>query len=439
MEGASPLSHTISVRLWERGTPSHSGATEVRSRQWRTLRAAHQGICANKSAVGAGWRRTHAFRRIVLTAAGSQSLSYATRKLLAGFSEDVTLLYGVHVRVTRVASVYKRGQTYWIRFQRHGQEIRRSAKTSSKAIAQQYLAQILEETRRLDRGGRPRRTYKDAVERFASEYMLTLRPATQRRYRSSFRLLEPHFGDCYLDEINKTRLSDFVTARRRGGAMGATIRRDLATLSGICSCAVAWDYIDINPVKAFDKRHIREAPPRTSFPSGAEVERLIAHASPMVGRIIRFLAATGMRQEEAVSLEWSQVSIERREIRLTKTKTSSPRVVPLSDEALAVLIGTPRHITRHNVFWNSDGRRYTHFASQYRNIAKRAGVAWRCHDLRHRFASEFLMRTGDLPALQAILGHRTVTMTMRYSHLVTDHLHRAMARMGTNSGTGPAK
>ncbi|PIK74628.1 hypothetical protein CS379_01420 [Methylobacterium frigidaeris] len=230
-----------------------------------------------------------------------------------------------------------------------------------------------------------------------------------------------------------------MTERRRGGAKGATIRRDLATLSGLCSCAVAWDYIDVNTVKVFDKRHIREAPPRTSFPSEAEVEHLVAHASPMVGRIIRFLAATGMRQEEVVSLEWSQVSAERREVRLKKTKTASSRIVPLSDDALAILASTPRHITGHYVFWNGDGRPYTHFASQYRNIAKRAGVPWRCHDLRHRFASVFLMTTGDLAALQAILGHRTITMTLRYSHLVTEHLHRAMAKMGTKPSTNTAE
>nr|WP_246775862.1 hypothetical protein [Methylobacterium aquaticum] len=49
------------------------------------------------------------------------------------------------------------------------------------------------------------------------------------------------------------------------------------------------------------------------------------------------------------------------------------------------------------------------------------------------------MKTGDLAALQAILGHRTVTMTMRYSHLVTDHLHRAMAKLGTSLGTDTAE
>ncbi len=54
-------------------------------------------------------------------------------------------------------------------------------------------------------------------------------------------------------------------------------------------------------------------------------------------------------------------------------------------------------------------------------------MPFRCHDLRHRFASEFLMATGDIAALQRILGHKTVSMTMRYSHLATRHLHRAMA------------
>ena len=63
----------------------------------------------------------------------------------------------------------------------------------------------------------------------------------------------------------------------------------------------------------------------------------------MAGRVIRFLAETGMRQDEACSLEWSQVSIDRREVRLTKTKTSSPRVLPLNAAARSTITGSPRH------------------------------------------------------------------------------------------------
>ena len=75
------------------------------------------------------------------------------------------------------------------------------------------------------------------------------------------------------------------------------------------------------------------------------------------------------------------------------------------------------------------------FANSFALIARRAGVPFRCHDLRHAFASRFLQATGDIPALQAILGHRSIQMTMRYAHMVTSHLHRAMADFGTKTGT----
>ena len=334
-----------------------------------------------------------------------------------------------------MATVYKRNSTYWVRFQWHGKEVRRSAHTTSKATAQQFLAQLLDEHRRLDRGGNPRRTYREALERFTYDYLPTLKPRTQERYRTSFRQLHPVFGDLYLDEITRTRLADYASDRMKIGTKGATVRRDLATLSCLCSCAVAWDYIDTNPVKQFSKRHIRESPPRTTYPTAEQVDWLVAKAPPMTGRIIRFLAETGMRQEEVCGLEWSQVSIQRREVRLTKTKTSSPRVVPLSDAAIGTLVGTPRHITSPYVFWHHDGKRHSTFANSFALIARRAGVPFRCHDLRHAFASRFLQATGNIPALQAILGHRSIQMTMRYAHMVTSHLHQAMADFGSKVGT----
>jgi integrase len=110
-------------------------------------------------------------------------------------------------------------------------------------------------------------------------------------------------------------------------------------------------------------------------------------------------------------------------------------VVPLSDGALSTILGTPRHITSAFVFWHGDGKRHTSFSGAFRKIAARAGVPFRCHDLRHHFASEFAQQTGDIAALQAILGHKTIAMTMRYSHLMTEHLHRAMDKFGINAGT----
>lgn len=338
-----------------------------------------------------------------------------------------------------MATVYKRGrkgfETYWIRFEWHGREIRRSARTASKAVAQQFLAQVLEEHRRLDRGGRPRHTYKEALTRYYAEQLPHLKPATQSRYITSFRQLAPLLDGLFLDQITKSVLADYVAARRRAGVTGSTIRRDLGALSSVCSFASAADMIEVHPVKQFSKRHLREPVARTTYPTDAEIENLIARAPPMMGRVVRFLAETGVRLEEAVSLEWGQVTLDRREIRLIKTKTSSPRIVPLSNAALETLASTPRHVTSKFVFWHGDGARFRQFSGHFYRLARKVGFSYRAHDLRHRFASVFIQSTGDIPALQAVLGHKTIAMTMRYAHHSTAHLHAAMRRAGTNIGT----
>ena len=149
---------------------------------------------------------------------------------------------------------------------------------------------LLDEHHRLDRGGHPRRTYKKALERFAHDYLATLKPMTQVRYRASFRQLASVLDTLYLDEITCGRLADYASARMKGGPKGATVRRDLAALSCLCSCAVAWDYIDANPVKQFSKRHIKESRHRTTYPTSEQVDRLVTHSSLMAGRTIRFLA-----------------------------------------------------------------------------------------------------------------------------------------------------
>ena len=129
-----------------------------------------------------------------------------------------------------MATVYKRKSMYCVRFQWRGTEVRRSAHTTSKATAQQFLAGLLDDHHRLDRGGRPRRNYNEALERFAHDYLPPLKPRTQERYRTGFRQLNAMFGSLYIDEISRGRLADYASDRMKAGAKGATVRRDLATL-----------------------------------------------------------------------------------------------------------------------------------------------------------------------------------------------------------------
>jgi site-specific recombinase XerD len=78
------------------------------------------------------------------------------------------------------------------------------------------------------------------------------------------------------------------------------------------------------------------------------------------------------------------------------------------------------------VFSNSDGSNFdvNHLYRDFRNFTKKAKVPtqYRFHDIRHTFASHFMMNGGNIYDLQKILGHTSLDMTQRYAHLAPEHL-----------------
>jgi integrase len=59
--------------------------------------------------------------------------------------------------------------------------------------------------------------------------------------------------------------------------------------------------------------------------------------------------------------------------------------------------------------------------------ARLEGFRW--HDLRHTFASRLVMKGVDLPTVQALMGHKTIAMTLRYAHLSPEHQLDAVQRL----------
>ena len=66
---------------------------------------------------------------------------------------------------------------------------------------------------------------------------------------------------------------------------------------------------------------------------------------------------------------------------------------------------------------------------------KRAGVVdFQFHDLRHTFASQLLLKGGTLKDIQELLGHKTMTMTLRYAHLTQEHKKKAVNLLNDLTG-----
>ena len=339
-----------------------------------------------------------------------------------------------------MASLYKRNGSgiWWVRFQLNGLRIQRSSSTSKKAQALRFLAKAMEEERQRQEQGFKRVRFGVLCEEYGRQHLPLLRAKTRANYVGHIEVLKAHFADRYIDEVRKAHVAELVAHQKRSGLQPATIRRYLATLSSVFSFAERSGWLAQNPLIRFDRRSLPEATPRTRFLSHDEYRRLLAAAGPHLRPIIETAVATGMRLEELLSLKWEHVDLERREVRLIVTKSKQPRVIPLSDRAVAIIAAAARSAQASPyVFTNpASGSRFKTVKRAFRTACRRAGVQdMRFHDLRHTFASWAVQSGADLYRLSRILGHTTLQMTARYAHLATEHLHEVIKNMATPMAT----
>ena len=139
-----------------------------------------------------------------------------------------------------------------------------------------------------------------------------------------------------------------------------------------------------------------------------------------------------MRRNEILLLRGPQIDVARGMIHLYQTKNGEQRGVPLADPALGVMREKVQLLGDRDelVFAGKTGKSPFDIRKPWYAAIKAAGLqGLRFHDLRHTAAS-FLAKGGaSLPVIGAILGHKSPTMTKRYSHFADSHLTEVVTAM----------
>jgi integrase len=235
-------------------------------------------------------------------------------------------------------------------------------------------------------------------------------------------------GNKRLTEISAFDLERHRRQRKQGGVSDVTINRELAFLRHLYTMAIAWGKATENPVKKV--RFAREDNGRIRMLSPEEEGRLLAQCAPHLKPLIITALHTGFRASELLSLTWTDVDFSRRVItvRAAYVKNGERRSIPMNDVLTTTLQTVKMEVLEGDaIFRTPQGRRYRNFRTAFEHAVQRAGlVDLTFHDLRHTFASRLVMAGVDLPTVKELLGHKSIAMTLRYTHLSTDHKQRAV-------------
>jgi integrase len=265
--------------------------------------------------------------------------------------------------------------------------------------------------------------------------------------------LRPAFGAFMLHEISVVHIDKFIVERAHLNKK--TVANHLTLLGAMLNVAKEIGWLALVPRIRKPKVRIFSAD-FSYLRTDEEVRRFLVAASEEARVTFVMCSAaiyTGMRAGELAGLHRGDVSFESRLITVQRsfsgpTKAEDVRYVPILDPLLPLLREHRLAISGRLVFPNEVGEMFDRsarvFQEAFHRVLKRAAFPKierggkerhyiRFHDLRHTFASHWVMKGGDLFKLQKILGHKTVQMTMRYAHLAPHPFSEDFRRFGSSS------
>lgn len=292
----------------------------------------------------------------------------------------------------------------------------------------------------------------------------------QKTGADTIKLLETNFGHLYrknMSEITRWDLESWKIKCTKKGLKPTTINRRLAAFKALLNKAVEWNLIPDNPIRDVKLAKVDDSP-KVRFLSEDEENNLRtalkirdseirkSRDSANEWRIVRNITTypnidsrysdylepmvllclnTGLRRNELFNLKWVDINFDNSNLSVEgrTSKSGRTRHIPLNDEAQSILCDWQKQSDGPLVFASPvTGEKFENIKKSWTNLREKAGIPdFRFHDLRHTFASNLAMKGVDLLTIKELLGHSTIKMTEKYSHLAKNHKKEAVNKLSS--------
>ena len=350
-------------------------------------------------------------------------------------------------------SPYLRSKTWWIRYHHRGKEFRESSGSVRRLDAERLLKKRWKQIGRSKFIG-PKEE-KVLMNDLCDMLLLNYKQNGRRSSNTLAGRLEPlraAFGTKRAVDVNGAMIEHYRANRlaaktRRGTPVAvATLNRELAALKRAFRLGIEQERIAQAPViKLLAEHNIRQG-----FVEPGTFEEIVKHLPDPIDDVARFAYITGWRKQEVQTLQWSDVDLETRRIRLRRenSKNEEPRVLVLTGGLLTLIqrrwaarqYRTKPGVALSPFVFHRRGRQIVEFRDAWTEACEAAKVPGLLfHDLR-RSAVRNMEKSGEVTQAVAmkITGHKTDSVYRRYRIVDEADIERALARTQESLKRAPA-
>ncbi len=266
--------------------------------------------------------------------------------------------------------------------------------------------------------------------------------STVTSYNTSVtKYINRYLGEELLCNLKEIHGDIFIKLLKEANLDPKTINRHVLVLKMVLNFCVTEGWITKSPFNRIENLKVSEK--GFNFLNKLEIKSLLDRNKDegSVYALLLIALNTGLRSGEICGLCWDAIDFKTGIIHIKRTmsksglsertKTNQIRFIPLND-TLIEFFGTLKANKANSKFVvvNKNGRPFdpSHISNRvFKKALQRAGIKTvRFHDLRHTYASHFMMNNGNIYDLQRILGHTKIDMTQKYAHLSPGYLVKAV-------------